>query len=75
MRSPGPTATSRPETIAIQLFDDHVVNPANLTVGFKLFASTINGVTDNLCGLGSPTNALLTMANSDFRGLVSFSTD
>jgi uncharacterized delta-60 repeat protein/uncharacterized repeat protein (TIGR01451 family) len=63
-----------PKIIAIQLFDDHVVNPANLTVGLKLFASTINGVTNNLCGLGNPTNAVLVITNSDLRGVVSFST-
>ena len=62
-----------PKVIPIQILDDNVVETNNLTVNLRLFGFTFNGTNVNQpVGI---TNSLLTISNSDFRGVVQFSTD
>jgi uncharacterized delta-60 repeat protein/uncharacterized repeat protein (TIGR01451 family) len=59
-------------TVPIRLLDDGIVNPANLFITNRLFNPTNNN-SFAPSGLGSISNAVLVITNSDFRGFLAFS--
>ena len=62
-----------PKVIAIPILDDGVVETNDLTVNLRLRSATLNG-TNNPAALIGTINATLSIANTDFRGQVAFST-
>ena len=61
-----------PKTLVVPLLDDSVVE-TNETVSLRIFAATLNGVT-NAASIGPVSTATLSIVNDDLRGLVQFST-
>ncbi|HTL55238.1 MAG TPA: Calx-beta domain-containing protein [Candidatus Limnocylindrales bacterium] len=63
----------QPKTVPIPIFADGVPQTSPLTINLRLSSATVNGITNTL-SIGSPNSAVLFLTNSDFSGLLSFST-
>ena len=63
----------QPKVIAIPLLDDNIVEATNLTVSLLLTNAAVNGVTNNALFLGTMNAAVLSITNTDSRGVLSFS--
>ena len=60
------------KSFPVSVIHDGLVTP-NLTVNLSLTNAVVGGVTNNANGLGTPTNATLTIVNDDFFGRPTFS--
>ncbi|PWU12314.1 MAG: hypothetical protein C5B50_21720 [Verrucomicrobia bacterium] len=63
----------QPKIIPIAVFDDNIVETSNLTVNLLLRDASLNGLTNNALYLGSISNAVLSITNTDSLGTLAFS--